>query len=229
MNESRKLVGGLLIGLLIGFFIGLFTGEHSEFTLETWNIGYYHDFKTGFPPNYFGWGDLESVSEGIQINPGSSYCGAIFCPFTHKPEWGMETMVKVTSIDSVATGIATVSILTRMPDYNPRVAVKCESTFGIYPNSTKARCRHMINYTDELGEGGLVFALPFKIQLDTWYKLRFVFYQSKVECYINHTKYFEKTSLHESPVDYTQPHLAVFNGTAVFEYIKILTVCRTLF
>lgn len=184
---------------------------------------YYWDFRNGFPPHYSGWGNLELVNEGIQISDtNTSYCGCLFCPFTHNNNWGMETLVKVTNTDSHAGEMkGAVAILTRDSS-----KVNCESTIGIYPNTTIARCRHKVNGIDEIGyheshDGGMIFALPFKIQLNVWYKLRFVFYQSKLECYINDTKYFEATGLGESSVDYTQPHLGVHNGTAIFQYIEI--------
>jgi hypothetical protein len=191
-----------------------------------WNLPkneYYWDFRDGFPPNYSGWGDLKIVSEGIQLSDTHmSYCGVIFTPFQHNPEWGMETLVKVTDIDYHAGEMkGAIAILTRDSS-----KVNCESTFGIYPNTTIARCRHKINGIDEIGyhephDGGIIFTLPFKIQLNVWYKLRFVFYQGNLECYINGTKYFEKAGLSKSSVVYTQPHLGIHNGTTIFQYIRI--------
>jgi hypothetical protein len=66
-----------------------------------------------------------------------------------------------------------------------------------------------------------MFHIPFTFQMNTWYTLRFVFNQGTVQCYINGTKYFQQAGLGASPVDYTEPHLTVFYGTAIFQYIEI--------
>lgn len=190
--------------------------------LNTLNVtyqNYYWDFRSGFPFGYSGWGNLQIVNEGIQISQGTKYCGLIFIPCRHASEWTMETLVIFTSTD--LSKYASAAILTR-----DGYGTNCESALDIYLNTPSASVRHMINRADELGKEGTYFTLPFKIQLNVWYKLRFAFCQNKVECYINDTKYFEKAGLHKSSVDYTQPHLAVFNGTAIFQYIRIWNLDR---
>ena len=209
--------------LLLSPFILQIISLFNYIDFNVYENEYYWDFRNGFPPDYSGWGTLELVSEGIQISDtAASYCGLIFTPFRHNPEWQMETLVEITKSDYHAGEInGAVAILTRDSS-----KVNCESTLGLYPNTTVARCRHKINGIDELGyqdssDGGITFSLPFKFELNTWYKLRFFFHKGNLECYINDTKYFEQAGLSVSSTVYTQPHLGIYNGTAVFQYIKI--------
>ena len=203
------------VALLLSFFL-VTTISITYWLLkpDTREEVYYHDFRNDYSSNtsaekMSGWGNRTFTEEGLVLSQGSYYCGCVFVQFRHDAEWAMETCVKV-----VESGVQTnVQILTREGKQ-----VKDESGMTLYINSVKASARHKINGTNELDKG---FTLPFNVQLNAWYKLKFLFYQGKIECYINDVKYFEKSGLGKCPVDYTQPHLAVFNGTAIFQYIKI--------
>jgi len=184
-----------------------------------WQEVYSHDFREGYPesgnPPRFGWGDISLTDEGVQLNPGNKYCGLIFAPYKHSNEWMMETQVKFIN----STYPAKASILTRDGG-----EVNDESAFGICLDSSQATVRHMTNKTNQIYE---VIHLTFKIRENEWYKLRFAYYNSTVECYINDSLVYRKTGLTASLTDYTEPHLAVFNGTAIFQYIRIYQVEET--
>ena len=178
-----------------------------------WELIYEHDFRTGHAPNYSGWGNIQLVDEGLKLSPDGEYCGCYFFPVEHPQQFMLEATAKMVS----ATDTLNIQLLTRDgPEVND------ESGLTLYYGINQASVRHMVNKVDYLLES---FQLDFVVELDRWYDLRFAFYDGKVEAYIDGEKCYEsKGTLPESPVKYTQPHLAVFNGTAIFQVVRVYEV-----
>ena len=188
--------------------------KQSSYEDETWTLIYSHDFREGHAPNWSGWGDVQLVEEGVQLSSGTSYCGLYFFPVIHKNEWIMETMVKITTLVPTQEEYANVQLLTRDgPDVNS------ESGMILYCGITQGSARHMVDHVNYVYQA---FPLPSTIELNTWYVMRFAFYNGTVECYVNGEKCFETDgNLTAHNGEYTQPHIAVFYGTAVFQNVKI--------
>jgi hypothetical protein len=149
---NKKMIRSVIIALLI---VALIITLYAYLTLlrprsPQLNPAYW-DFRNGYPPKYSDWGDVTLVSEGIQISPGTFYCGCFFYPFTHNSsEWMMETLVKFTASENLSfPNEPNAELLTR-----DNVSVNDESDIAIYLNQNWGRVRQMVNGVDEIPVSG---------------------------------------------------------------------------
>ena len=174
-----------------------------------WRLIYEHDFRDGPAPNGSGWGNIQFTSEGLRLSPDGEYCGLYFFPTECPNEFMIETTAKFVE----STDTAEIQLLIRESS-----EINCESGMTLY-QSNQGSVRHMINKTDYLRE---TFPLDFNVELDRWYNLRFAFYEGKVEAFIDGKKYFERNGGYpKCPSIYREPHVAAFNGTVIFQSVKI--------
>jgi len=175
-----------------------------------WRLVYEHDFREGHAPNWGGWGDISLVDEGLQLSPGGAYAGVYFFPTTHKPEFMLETKVKMVKQDKE---FLNVQILTRDGS-----EVNSESGLTLFYGENKGSVRHMVNKCDYLLQS---FEVGFTVELERWYIMDFAFYEGTVEAYIDGVKKCHFDGGYPKNGTYTEPHVAVFNGTAIFQYVRV--------
>jgi len=96
------------------------------------------------------------------------------------------------------------------------VEVQYESGASLYFDASQGVARHMIAGADEVFEA---FPLPMTLQLNVWYDLTFSFDGASVNVEVDGEVVFTAPAVGFNPAAYTQPHIAVFNGLALFESV----------
>jgi len=178
--------------------------------LVVWSLIYHHDFREGHAPNWNGWGGIKLVPEGLQLSPDKEYAGVYFFLVKHKPEFMLETKVKM--VTQTEPNLI-VQLLTRDgPEVNSESAVSL--IYGINQGSV----RHMIYKHDFLLEA---FSIGFPVELDRWYELRLSFYEGVFKYHIDGVEKYKRNGKLPKNNTYTEPHIAVFKGTAVFQEVKV--------
>jgi len=182
----------------------------------TWRLIYEHDFRSGHAPNWGGWGDSQLVEEGLWLHPGEEYCGLYFFPVNHRNNFMIEATVKIVASE----GATDVQLLTR-----DGPAIGSESGIVLYFDTRQGSVRHMVSGTDYVYD---FFSLPFRVEMNRWYTMSLAFYRGRIEAYVDGKRYFRADGglpAHEGL--YTEPHVAVFYGAAIFQIVRVYEPAET--
>jgi len=173
-------------------------------------------FKDGHYPNWAGWGIWTIVNgllEGKTEEVGAS--AVYFFPYTHKPDFILET--RFMFISGLDTAAPEAQLLTR-----DSAAVKDESGMVVFHKDavhpSMVWIRHRVNYEDLIYLG--VDAKRI-IEYGVWYTVRFVIYKGRIKAFLNDSKVYDSEESYPVGEVYREPHLALFNGTVRWEYVKI--------
>jgi len=181
-----------------------------EVSGPTWRLIYEHDFRNGHAPNWDGWGDIRLADEGLWLHPGGEYCGLYFFPVNHGNTFMIEAVAKIVASE----GATDIQLLTR-----DGPAISSESGIVLYFNTGLGSVRHMVSWTDYVYD---FFPLPFTVEMNRWYTMSFSFHRGKIEAYVDGRRYFRADGglpAHEGL--YTEPHVAVFYGVAIFQIVRV--------
>jgi len=179
---------------------------------QGWILVYAHDFRQGHAPNWFGWGNITLTPEGLELSPGAEYAGVYFWPFSHGPAFAVGARFQFRSAGD-GTDHYTVQVMTRESE-----DVRYESGASLFFDCNQGVVRHMVNGTNEVFSA---FNLLTQLQLRTWYELSFRFDGSQVKVELSGQIVYTAPAAGVSPNGYAEPHVAVFNGLALFESVWV--------
>ena len=205
---------GIFIALMIAFLAIHFNqqGSPERIIIDgiSWSRVLFWQFKNGFYPNGWSWGNWSLTEWGLQ---GSSEGEMIvyFFPFTHGKDFVLETKVKF--LERTKTRDVEAQLLTRDSS-----DIYCESGMVLFASVNRVTIRYLINKTNYIYT---TFNINQNISYNEWYIMRFLVYNGRIKAFVNDLQVcaLDKTL----PADgiYKQPHLAVCHGTAIFDYVKI--------
>jgi len=191
----------------------------SFFNSDTWVKVLRWDFKNGHYPGYWSWGNWELVDEGLQGRAVGSDSAVYFFPFDHGKDFVLETRMKfVESYDTEVDGLVKRvegQLLTRDSS-----AILHESGTVLFCFIDQMYIRHTVNKEDYIRKR---INLDRQIECGVWYKVEFMIYRGQIKVFLDDVEVYSSSS--NLPVgDYHEPHLALFNGVARFEYVEIREV-----
>jgi hypothetical protein len=189
-------------------------GPSIEIGGTIWTEAMRWDFSDGFYPTGWSWGDWEIVDGYLVGKEAEGLFAVYFFPYTHGGNVLLET--KVQFIRGAEQGDARAYLLTRDSD-----DLNFESGMALLANTDVVHLRHMAEKHDYIDD---VFPSNGRSQYGDWYVMQFAIHDYQIQGYVNGFKIDAwKAGLPEKlPVGvYQEPHLAVSNGEARFEYVKI--------
>ena len=175
-----------------------------------WNQVMHWDFADGLYPDGWGLGDWRIVDGELEGRESEGEFSIYFLPFTHGGQFILET--KFRFVEGL-NGDVEVQLLTR--DSNE---INFESGMVLFAEEKKVTVRHMANRIDYVYRP---FSTNLSIDYGEWYVMRFMVYNGTLRAIVNEAEVY--CSKESYPVgEYHEPHLAVRNAIARFEYVKIL-------
>ena len=175
-----------------------------------WNQVMHWDFADGLYPEGWGLGDWGIVDGELEGRESEGEFSIYFFPFTHGGQFILEAKFRFAEgLDSDVE----VQLLTR-----DSKEINFESGMVLFAEEKKVTVRHMANRIDYVYKP---FNTNLSIDYGEWYVMRFMVYNGTVGAFVNETEIYSSNESY--PVgEYHEPHLAVRNTIARFEYIKIL-------
>ena len=175
-----------------------------------WNQIMHWDFADGLYPDAWGLGDWRTIDGELEGRESEGAFSIYFFPFTHRGQFILEAKFRfVEELD----GDVEVQLLTR--DSNE---INFESGMVLFAEKKEVTVRHMANGIDYVYRP---FSTSLSIDYGKWYVMRFMVCNGTVRAFVNESEVY--CSNKSYPVgEYHEPHLAVRNAIARFEYVKIL-------
>jgi len=216
MKIARKSLIVFAIIVIVGFSVYFnFYSTQKEvvpsITIDgaTWSQALYWDFKDGFYPKGWFWGEWNIADGTLEgRDPSGKFC-VYFFPFTHGGDFILET--RAMFIQGTAD-LVNAQLLTR--DSNK---LNFESGMITFVEENRITVRHMADKINRVYE---TFYIDMNMSYGEWYVMRFMVYEGRVKAFANALQVYSSNSSY--PVgEYHEPHLAVQYGVARFEYVKI--------
>gem|GEM_PF-1866998 len=200
----------------------------------TWRCVAFWNFSQGHYPGWYGWGAWSIRNGTLQgdaplYNPDIPYTTIVyFTPVDLGTDFIMETAVLFPQDYGVG---AVAHLLARdSSELISECGVELYAPgVGREKGANHILIRFMVKGKDLL----LRFIYVGRIRYGAWQYIRFVFFQGKITVFFNSTSIFSSNSSYPvplkydgkpEPIHYTEPHLAVFNGSAYFAYVAFYTL-----
>lgn len=130
-----------------------------------------------------------------------------FFPFYHGKNFVLKTKIKFISKTN-----ANAQLLTRDSS-----KLNHESGMALFIKKGQVAVKHMVDRSNYVL---IASSIDKKVELSKWYVMRFVIYGGGVKAFVDGIKVYDSGKSYPAG-EYHEPHLAVFNGTVRFAYVKI--------
>ena len=180
----------------------------------TWTQIMHWNFKDGFYPRGWGWGNWSIIEGKLQMEADSAGEESVYLlPVRHGGDFLLETKVKI--VRGFHPYYVAAQLITREGEQ-----VSFESGLVILPEMDQAIVRHMAERVDYVYTA---FPINMSIHYDEWYVMRLMVHNGVVKAYVNDIQIY--MSEDAFPVgEYREPHLAVRYGVAQFEHVRIFVL-----
>lgn len=209
----------VIVGFLAVFYAGHYvrgdSASHSRTTIEIegerWAEAYTWQFDQGYPPDGWGWGEWDLVTNCLELRDADGDPTVYFIPWTHGEEFVLETEVRL--FEGPGTGNAIAHLITRDSEN-----LVHETGMVIVADSREVYLRHRVDRSEYAGDW---ITTGIDLAYGQWYLWRLVVRAGRVTAYLDGVKVWDTEAHHGG--FYGEPHLAVENGTARFKYLRILS------